>query len=474
MEQRAALVTLGRCTWHGENDFRFHCTSGSSILALGEKHDDLKCRSCGHSLSTHEDYKLGVGSLQPATKQLPQKQQKDLLPHSDVFTLGNGSWDTDHCEPSSSWSATHTQIMTPTSTTHALLDSTIPRQGLIDQLIEEVEEHRIIRVNGIPGSGKTTLMHLMVNTLLKKDDKKILPIHTTTGWDMNNITDAGGWDSYLKLMTGVAGYDWLAKPAFLLIDEAHQLYMDPWTWRDFLGLIDSSSSSRIVLFTSYGLTHDGARHPGHFPKEILLDHGSKLTSKSLWSIGFRLWKIEAIDFVLKHASEYMYSSYIDLTGALLDALFEGSNGHIGLLKGFLDILLQSETIQECIKNNRPVSWATAWEILFDDAVVFFEFLGRKCFTKDLPPEDHENPSTDVIIQALRHNGISAFIISEFESNRNDSRMEALISLWRDGWLQAETDQDVWITGQTDAENTATSYGNAGFVFPTAIHQWRVH
>ncbi|RDW76434.1 uncharacterized protein DSM5745_06426 [Aspergillus mulundensis] len=438
MEQRTALVTLGRCTWHGANDFKCHCTSGSSILSLGETHDDLKCRSCGHTLSTHEDYELDEGSQQPATKQQSQKQQSEWQHHGDGFYSGTGSWGIGYHEPTTSWSATHSQIMTPASTNHgdvsdswgkpncepstswgsvncepstcsgevdcepliscgevdcepstswgkvhcepppsspkfhdtprslvtgpfALPDSTIPRQELVDELIDQVEERRIIRVNGIPGSGKTTMMHLMVNTLLKKYDDT-LPIHTITGWNMDVVTDAGGWNPYLKTVTGVAGNDWHTNTAFLLIDEAHQLYGDLLIWADFFGRICSSSSSRIVLFTSYGLPHHVEYHSEISPQRMLSEQ-EQLTPLSMKPFGLYLLSDEAKEFVIKYASEYMPSSSINFTKALHDALLEGSNWHIGILKGLVDMLLQSNTVQDLIKTNRPVSWATAREVL---------------------------------------------------------------------------------------------------------------
>ncbi|KAL2813740.1 hypothetical protein BJX63DRAFT_214533 [Aspergillus granulosus] len=124
------------------------------------------------------------------------------------------------------------------------------RTVLVREIIKRLDEFSLVRVNGTPASGKTTLMHLVIDHLLSgKCDK---PLYMITRWDQNYIRSMGGWASFLQAETGVKRNEWRKHPCYLFLDEAQESYKDGNLWAEFFKAVDSSWACRILLLTSYG------------------------------------------------------------------------------------------------------------------------------------------------------------------------------------------------------------------------------
>ncbi|GAB1193886.1 hypothetical protein APSETT444_003121 [Aspergillus pseudonomiae] len=124
------------------------------------------------------------------------------------------------------------------------------RNELVDELIARLKVFHIIRVNGTPASGKTTLMNLMVNKLLESDPAT--PVYILTGWKMESVRSANGWAAYLQAQTGISRNQWLTHRGYLFLDEAQQSHWDDQLWAELFKAIELVTQIHIVLFMSYG------------------------------------------------------------------------------------------------------------------------------------------------------------------------------------------------------------------------------
>ncbi|EED21016.1 conserved hypothetical protein [Talaromyces stipitatus ATCC 10500] len=125
------------------------------------------------------------------------------------------------------------------------------RTELVEEIFVCLIRFPIVRINGTPASGKTTLMKLMTKHLLKnKEDHK--PIYVLIGWEYQRVKDASGWAKYLEEQTGINGFEWISHSGYLFLDEAQESYQDTELWAGLFKDLDTSSNCRILLFTSYG------------------------------------------------------------------------------------------------------------------------------------------------------------------------------------------------------------------------------
>jgi ABC-type lipoprotein export system ATPase subunit len=69
---------------------------------------------------------------------------------------------------------------------------------LLDELLQRAHCFRIFAVTAPPGSGKTHLMRLLANILLRTR-----PVYVITGWPQDGIQ--GGWEDYFISQTGYNG-----------------------------------------------------------------------------------------------------------------------------------------------------------------------------------------------------------------------------------------------------------------------------
>ena len=127
-----------------------------------------------------------------------------------------------------------------------------PRTKLVDEIVARVQQYHIIVVRGTPTSGKTTLMELVANKLLKIYGHEH-PIHILYGWNQKDVQQAAGWNAYLKQETGVRGDHWRSYRACLLLDEAQPSYWDDELWAAlFKSILPVVGYPFVILFSSYG------------------------------------------------------------------------------------------------------------------------------------------------------------------------------------------------------------------------------
>ncbi|PYI09961.1 hypothetical protein BO78DRAFT_435397 [Aspergillus sclerotiicarbonarius CBS 121057] len=328
-----------------------------------------------------------------------------------------------------------------------------PRTDLVDELIARVNSYHIIRVNGTPASGKTTVMRLLANKLLE-DYGQTTPIYVFSGWDSKEVHRAGGWAAYLKQMTGVRGQDWSAYHAYLLLDEAQQSFWNDELWADLFKSIEPWSSPFIVLFMSYGSPNRGCvgiDEQAHIKTPMTFGSGQCISLRPSKDVGdtglgrMRFWKPvgllldenEAIDVVTRYASTSLQPSP-SLTPDLKKGFFLTSNGHVGLLTSLIRVL----------QDVPP----TASKILFSQPLKFFRIVRHYPFTRGLPRSNtlQRSAFARVFKAAIACNGISESSLW----TESEELKDALLNICRNGWLHAEETDD-----------------DTHYIFASQIHRW---
>ncbi|EIT74185.1 hypothetical protein F9C07_1849091 [Aspergillus flavus] len=422
--QLRILVTMGPCTWR-DGYLRCSCESGSSLTSDLNVNNAV-CR-CRHSMLLHQ-------SASPS-----QNITVPTVPES--------------------------RVVCPLE----LQPFAIARETLVDEVIARVNHYHIIRVNGTPASGKTTLMTLVANELLIRYGKK-KPIYSLPGWGTSDTRI--GWATYLEQETGVHGRKWLTYPAYLLLDEAQQSLWDENLWTDLFKRLEPVTGPFIILFMSYGSPHRGfvgfggeehARTPINFAPEqqISLQPEESIGPQTLapprWRpVGLLLNEDEAEDVVERYASAALSSNMaVILTRELKQGLFACSNGHVGLLTSLTRMLQDTPEFYEHVRTGSTVDWTTARRILFRKPLVFFNSLKVSPFGRGLPPEEIlQHPSAAAVFKvAITCDGLYK---SQFRTE-NEELKQALKWIWQNGWLHAEK-----------------SYNDIRYVFASQIHRWFCH
>ncbi|KAE8331527.1 hypothetical protein BDV39DRAFT_189902 [Aspergillus sergii] len=323
--------------------------------------------------------------------------------------------------------ATSTRPQTKKLEPYDLENFVNPREDLVDELIARVHDYHIIRVIGPPASGKTTLMKLMVNKLLEMHGPT-KPIHVLTGWDKQEVCGAPGWARYLEQKIGFDGQDWLANPAYLILDEAQQTYWDSELWASFFKSAGPGYSVFIVLFMSYA--HQlYSSVPMHFgpDQEIFLRPERSISD---------LYLAQKPVGLLLDENEAMHPPP-SLTPDLKKGLFLTSSGH---------------ELYDLVQKGISIDWQTTSKILSSQPRKFFDLLSGYPFTKGLPTLNSlQDPITAQVFKtAIAHDGIyKASLRTESKEYKYTLR-----DIWRNGWLHAvESNWDI------------------RYIFASQIHRW---
>jgi hypothetical protein len=205
-------------------------------------------------------------------------------------------------------------------------------------------------------------MHLVANKLLETYGSTT-PIHILSGWEMEKVRSATGWNAYLKQETGVYGRKWSTYSAYLLLDEAQQSYWDGELWADLFKAIEPvlGASPLIVLFSSYGSPGQGftgydekytttpmvfaaeqqiSMRPDESIKNNLrfpIRPGENTEFHTCTPVGLLLDEDEAIDIVTRYTSATIQPPP-SLSADLKKGFFLSSNGHAGLLTSLVRLL----------------------------------------------------------------------------------------------------------------------------------------
>jgi len=352
-----------------------------------------------------------------------------------------------------------------------------PRTELVDEIITRVNFYHIIRVRGTPATGKTTLLELVVNKLLKKTYGNTLPVHPVFGWDREDVTKATGWEAYLQKKTGIHGNTWLTYKAYLLLDEAQVSYWDSELWTNFFKkirpLVDHPF---IILFSSYGSTGSGFKgFEEHLNTPMVFSSGQQISLRPEESIdadqpiyirsiegsklhtcravGLLLEKNEAIN-VLTQYTTCMQPS-LALSEDLKIELFLISNGHAGLLIDLVDMISRVPELYDLIRRKIPLDLQTTRTHLFSQPLNMFQLIRGSPFSRGLPKPDilQDCTAARVFKKAIADSGICRSDLK----NESEEVVKALHNIWLNGWLHERKSKN--------------KNGDACYVFATEIHRW---
>lgn len=213
-----------------------------------------------------------------------------------------------------------------------------------------MKHFHIVRVNGTPASGKTTLLNLMANELLASDPST--PVYIISGWEKNQVGSANDWAAYLENRTGIHGRSWLTHRGYLFIDEAQQSYWDDQLWADLFKAIEPVSQAHIILFMSYGSPTRGftgfdqekyVKTSMNFsPDQQISLRPNKNTDWPWKPVSLLLDEDEANEVVERYAPAFISNCKPILTPDFKQGLFLASNGHVGLITSLISLLTSAQ------------------------------------------------------------------------------------------------------------------------------------
>ncbi|PYH86816.1 hypothetical protein BO82DRAFT_379929 [Aspergillus uvarum CBS 121591] len=333
---------------------------------------------------------------------------------------------------------------------------TAKRSRVVNDLIARLDRYCLMRVNGTPASGKTTMMNLVANELLVRPPTT--PIYILDGWEEARVEKAGGWTLYLKAPVGVPGRSLRNHSCYILVDEAHESYWDKQLWSALFKSCGPGDAAKIVLFTCYGTAEDDDHRPEQYfktPMTFLPHQQISLRPEALdpeWKpIGLLLEESEANDILPQVLPTVIPNGEKLLTEELRHGLFLASGGHAGLFTSLIHVL-RAMPLQKPIQGRRPLDWKTACDGLFSDGPLFFEHIRTTICSRGLPKQKvmQNSAYATVFKHAIACHGTRR---SSFPNNSDEER--ALEDIWRNGWLHGEHMEG----------------GGTYYMFPTQVHRW---
>ena len=193
-----------------------------------------------------------------------------------------------------------------------------------------------MKVRGTPGSGKTVLTRLLDAHIRQQDPtvNKVLRIYS---WPP--IAGRGSYASILKEKGWVEH-----KKTVFIFDEGQLTYDDYGLWNDFFKSIhEGKGFCRAIVFASYGSPTSRIIITENTPME-LPDH-QRVTlhhvahGDGLAPAGLLFTKSEFDDLVYRH---YRSQAGVYLDQSFYDAVFEITNGHVGAIMDFINIIIADD------------------------------------------------------------------------------------------------------------------------------------
>ncbi|RAH40266.1 uncharacterized protein BO95DRAFT_457555 [Aspergillus brunneoviolaceus CBS 621.78] len=248
---------------------------------------------------------------------------------------------------------------------------------VLDELIARLDRYHLIRVNGTPASGKTSM----------------------TRWD--NVRIAGGWALFLQKQLRTHGHQLLAHPGFLLAREL--------------------PGKTPIVFKPH--------------QQISLRPEETAETAPRWKpVGLLLDETEAHEILDRYVPIVISNGADILTKELKHGLFLVSGGHAGLLVSLADALELIPEIYALIRKRQPLDWTTVSQGLFGDCRRLFGIIQHLPFARGLPKQRvvQQSAYSSVFKNAVMYDGA-------LESSYVDSpdQQRALQAIWKEGWLHAE-------------------------------------
>ncbi|KAL4915483.1 hypothetical protein BDW62DRAFT_203543 [Aspergillus aurantiobrunneus] len=293
------------------------------------------------------------------------------------------------------------------------------RTSVICEILKRLEDYPLIRINGMPVSGKTTLMLLMVDHLLSANPET--PIYAIHHWQEDKVNEHGGWAGYLHHRTGIEPYSWREYSAYLFFDEALTSYWDQDFWsRFFKAAADNYWKCRIILLTSYGL-------PGSSASAIL--------------------NME------RHSTPMRFGEFPQgVDDDFHVGVYEASQGHVGIMTSFCRIIRKHARHHRDDFRHEILTWELVKTKILQNATGMFQMFECEAFSRGLP--DRSDLQDPMIASVLLHALTSLEKITN-ASFQDSKYPEALETIWKRGWLHAE----------------ANEKGIIEYTFATDFHSW---
>ena len=192
-----------------------------------------------------------------------------------------------------------------------------------------------LQVRGTPGSGKSTLAKLLGRHFrVQEPNVRVIWI---SGWNRDDVAECGGWYAYLQKQKG-----WIPKESTVFIfDEAQESYKDGELWNDLFKCIHDYPDHRAIAFASYGSPSSFINIEG---TSILVLPTARISllptthGDHLPAVGLLFTHAEFDELVSR---QYPYSEYY-FHPSFLDTVFGITEGHVGAMYSFLNIILGSD------------------------------------------------------------------------------------------------------------------------------------
>ncbi|KAF8457045.1 hypothetical protein BDZ91DRAFT_786064 [Kalaharituber pfeilii] len=371
-----------------------HVPPGTSFASLGR----AACGACGHALSLHT-----FGSEAPPPPPPPS------------------------ASPPAPGPSTQPQPATPSRSMHGIParapttpPATVPpkkkappssppkneissfwarRELLVAGLFARLRALRFIHVRAPPATGKSTLMKLLHQHIALHDPGT--PIFAASSWYLPlsedpkdefcrlfpDIPARQRWRTYLNYH---AGWDTDVKKYYLLIDEAQMTYHDTVFWNDYIKPIDRSSTTYVIMFSSYG-------SPGANPLE--LPRANRQTALTI--------NPEQRISLQPRPSEYdeglglllTYDEYCDVVAlwnqargrplniheSLLSGLWHFTQGHAGVVHLLLNQVAQHHALRTHVQQNRSLTLQDLQNVVLQDRLLWKTCGNMEGATRGLPP-----------------------------------------------------------------------------------------
>jgi hypothetical protein len=194
-----------------------------------------------------------------------------------------------------------------------------------------------LQVRGTPASGKSTLAKLLGKHIrVQEPDVRVIWID---GWERDDVAKCRGWYSYLKKRKGwIPGGD-----TVFIFDEAQLSYKDGRLWNELFKGIHDYPDRRAIAFASYGSPSSSTDIQGTSIFVVPMARVSLLPTApkdDLPAAGLLFTSAEFNELVLKQYPDSEYHFH----RSFLDMVFKITEGHVGAMYSFLNIILVSDVM----------------------------------------------------------------------------------------------------------------------------------
>ncbi|EDR00458.1 uncharacterized protein LACBIDRAFT_334116 [Laccaria bicolor S238N-H82] len=270
----------------------------------------------------------------------------------------------------------------------------------------------------------------------------------TGGWKLDDVAECRGWYSYLNKRNG-----WIpGEGTVFIFDEAQESYKDMELWNELFKGIHDYPDHRAIAFMSYGspasfIDIQGTRfYIASTARVSLLPTAHE---DNLPAVGLLFTPVEFDELVSKNYPDSDYHFH----PSFLNMVFEITEGHVGAMYSFLNIILGSNSYHELKHSGQCYTWE-----LFQKTVSptwflqQFESAASSVFRRGLPPDDDLRvPAVACVLSLVLCTG--SVQDANFTTEDNSSALQLCFSK---GWLH------------TDNIDNKTKY-----FFLSSLHRWYI-